>query len=86
MPKTISPTRIRDLNQAPPKQPEGEYVLYWMIAARRSRWNFALQHAVHLAAELNVGLLVFEPPALRLSLCLRPLSSLHPGGGDARQP
>jgi len=60
MPKTISPTRIRDLNQAP-KQPEGEYVLYWMIAARRSRWNFALQHAIHLAAELNVGLLVFEP-------------------------
>lgn len=60
MPKPVSPTRIRDLNQAP-NQPEGEYVLYWMIAARRSGWNFALQHAARLAAELNVGLLVFEP-------------------------
>ena len=23
----------------------GRYVLYWMIAARRCRWNFALDHS-----------------------------------------
>lgn len=38
-------------------------MLYWMIAARRSGWNFALQQAADLAAELNVGLVVFEPLA-----------------------
>lgn len=31
-----------------------------MIAARRSRWNFALQHAIARARELRVGLVVLE--------------------------
>lgn len=36
-------------------------VVYWMTSARRMRFNFALQHAVDLAADAGVPLLVFEP-------------------------
>ncbi len=39
----------------------GDYVLYWMIAQRRTRFNFALQHAVDRAKSLGKPLLVFEP-------------------------
>lgn len=42
----------------------GEYVLYWMIASRRTRWNFALDRAAEWARELGKPLLVFE--ALRV--------------------
>jgi deoxyribodipyrimidine photo-lyase len=44
-----------------PTRPDGDYVLYWMIAARRSRWNLGLQHAVAKARALGKPLLVFEP-------------------------
>ena len=57
---SIQQLRIRTLNQAP-LNPAGQYVLYWMIAARRTGWNFALQHAVEMAQQLNSGLVVFEP-------------------------
>ncbi|MEM6955234.1 MAG: deoxyribodipyrimidine photolyase [Myxococcota bacterium] len=39
----------------------GAYILYWMIAARRPRANFALQRAVELAARARLPLVVFEP-------------------------
>ena len=48
-----------------PVRPEGGYVLYWMIAHRRTRYNFALQHAVDLAQELRKPLVVFEPLRVR---------------------
>jgi deoxyribodipyrimidine photo-lyase len=41
--------------------PDGEYVLYWMIAARRTRSSFALEHALDQARGLGRPLLVFEP-------------------------
>ena len=44
---------------------DGDYVLYWMIAFRRSRYNFALQHAVDRAKQLNKPLLIFEPLRVR---------------------
>ena len=44
-----------------PVNPGGDYVLYWMIAFRRTRWNFSLQRAVEWCLELNKPLLVFEP-------------------------
>ena len=28
----------------------GDYVLYWMIAARRATWSFGLDHAIARAA------------------------------------
>jgi deoxyribodipyrimidine photo-lyase len=40
---------------------DGDYVLYWMIAFRRTEWNFSLQRAVDWARELNKPLVVFEP-------------------------
>jgi deoxyribodipyrimidine photo-lyase len=39
----------------------GTHVLYWMIAARRTRHSFALDHAIARATELGLPLLVFEP-------------------------
>jgi deoxyribodipyrimidine photo-lyase len=39
---------------------DGEYVLYWMIASRRTRWNFALDRAVEWASELGKPILVLE--------------------------
>lgn len=51
--------RIRQLNQAPLRG-DGDYVLYWMIANRRTRYNFSLQRAVELSQALNKPLLVFE--------------------------
>ncbi len=44
-----------------PVRPEREYVLYWMIASRRTTWNFGLQRAVERAAGLRKPLVVLEP-------------------------
>jgi deoxyribodipyrimidine photo-lyase len=55
----VPASRIRILDAAPPRT-DREYVLYWMIAARRPRWNFALDRAAELARELDRPLLVFE--------------------------
>jgi deoxyribodipyrimidine photo-lyase len=51
--------RIRAVNGAPVR-PGGEHVLYWMIANRRTRWNWALQRAVELCRELARPLVVLE--------------------------
>lgn len=40
--------------------PDGDYVLYWMVANRRGGWNYSLQRAVQWAQELNKPLVVFE--------------------------
>lgn len=46
---------------AAPVRPERPWVVYWMVAARRARANFALQRAVELALELGRALVVLEP-------------------------
>jgi deoxyribodipyrimidine photo-lyase len=51
--------RIRQLNSNPVRG-SGRFVLYWMIAARRPGWNFALQRAVEWAVELQKPLLILE--------------------------
>ncbi len=56
----IPADRIRVRNDAPVR-PGGDYVLYWMIANRRTRSNFALERAVEHVAELGKPLLVLEP-------------------------
>ena len=56
----VPAARIRRVNDRS-IDPHGAFVLYWMIAARRLRWNFALQHAVQLANELRRPLVIFEP-------------------------
>ncbi len=55
----IPALRLRRVNAAP-LRPGGDYVLYWMIAQRRVRANFALERAAGLAAELGRPLVVFE--------------------------
>lgn len=51
--------RIRSLNQCS-LQSDDDYVLYWMIANRRTRYNFSLERAVEHAKELQKPLVIFE--------------------------
>ena len=43
----------------------GEVVVYWMTSARRSQWNHALEHAIDLAKQHAVPLVVIECLALQ---------------------
>ena len=52
--------RITQCN-ASPVNGAGKYVLYWMIAYRRTRFNFALDRSIFWATELRKPLLIFEP-------------------------
>lgn len=56
---TVSDLRISLRNTAPVR-PDGEFVLYWMIAARRATWNYALQRAAGWARDLGKPLIVLE--------------------------
>jgi len=49
-----------DLCNDQPVRPEKDFVLYWMIAFRRTRWNFALDHAIARARELKKPLVILE--------------------------
>jgi deoxyribodipyrimidine photo-lyase len=55
--------RVRPANDRP-VDAAADYVVYWMIAARRPAWNFALDRAVAWSRQLNKPLVVFE--ALRV--------------------
>jgi deoxyribodipyrimidine photo-lyase len=48
------------LANAAPLRPGGDYVLYWMTAARRSAHSYALDRAIDRARELGKPLLVLE--------------------------
>jgi len=52
--------RVRTAN-ARSIDPRGDFVLYWMIAARRARHNFALDRAIEHARALDKPLVVLEP-------------------------
>lgn len=56
----VDELRIIAANQSPVRK-GGEYVLYWCIAARRTRYNFGLDRAVEWAAKLGKPLVFFEP-------------------------
>jgi len=56
---SVPAIRVRACNDAP-VHPGGRYVLYWMIAARRTRWSFGLQRAIEAAVELRRPLVVLE--------------------------
>ena len=53
----IQPARIRILNERP-VDAKGDYVLYWMQASQRTRFNHALEFAIERALELHKPLLV----------------------------
>lgn len=61
---SVPSLRVRAVNGAEFSQ-GGKYVLYWMIAARRTHDNFALDRAIEHAKRLNKPLLVLE--ALRVA-------------------
>jgi deoxyribodipyrimidine photo-lyase len=61
---SVPPLRVRSLNRKR-VNPEGEFVLYWMLANRRVRSNFALQRAVDWSITLRRPLVIFEPVGCR---------------------
>jgi deoxyribodipyrimidine photo-lyase len=60
---SVPAIRILKTNDAPVLE-TGDFVLYWMIAGRRTGWNYGLQRSADWAAELGKPLVVFE--ALRV--------------------
>jgi deoxyribodipyrimidine photo-lyase len=60
----VPPVRIRDRNNLR-LRPDADFVVYWMIAARRGRFNFALERAADWARHLRLPLVVLE--ALRVA-------------------
>lgn len=52
-------TRLYTLNQRSIDSTK-PFVLYWMTSARRPHYNFGLEHAIALANQHGVGLVVFE--------------------------
>ncbi|MGE5233587.1 MAG: deoxyribodipyrimidine photolyase [Acidobacteriota bacterium] len=59
LPSRVPPLRVQAANDAPVRG-DGELVLYWMIAARRTGWSFALERATEWARELRLPLVVLE--------------------------
>jgi deoxyribodipyrimidine photo-lyase len=55
--------RIQLMNDRP-LNPEGTFVLYWMVAYRRVEWNYALDRALEWCDELQKALVILE--ALRV--------------------
>jgi deoxyribodipyrimidine photo-lyase len=56
----IPAIRVRAANTEPSAR-NGDFVLYWMIAARRLGWNFALERAANEARRLKKPLVILEP-------------------------
>lgn len=56
---SVPELRIQTINDRDVNR-DGGYVLYWMIAHRRSQWNFGLQRAAWWGAELERPVLVLE--------------------------
>jgi len=56
---TVPEVRVREANKAQ-RNPEGDYVPYWMTAYRRLGRNHALQHAAELAGSMGKPLVILE--------------------------
>lgn len=75
LPGEFPSLRVHTLDERPVAA-EGPWVLYWMIANRRMRWNFSLERAVQWATALGKPLVILE--ALRgLPVGQRPPASLR---------
>ncbi|MCW5830591.1 MAG: deoxyribodipyrimidine photolyase [Deltaproteobacteria bacterium] len=59
MESRVPDLRVR-VRSPSPVNPDGRFVLYWMLMGRRPAWNFALDRAVEWASELKKPLVVFE--------------------------
>lgn len=56
---SVPSIRIRFGNSLPVRQ-DGDFVLYWMTAFRRTTWNFALDRAVEWVEKLRKPLVILE--------------------------
>jgi hypothetical protein len=76
---------VRVMNQGP-LNPAGKYVVYWMISARRLRWNFGLQRAVDYAVSFRKPLVILEAFATTRARATGCISSCreHDGQSAAR--
>ncbi len=59
--RSVPDARVRVVTDRPPRPGRDGYVLYWMIAARRTHHSFGLQRARAWAEELRLPLVVLEP-------------------------
>ncbi len=59
LPSRVPESRVRVANREPANA-DGEFVLYWMIANRRTSHNFSLDRAIEWATFLGKPLVVFE--------------------------
>jgi deoxyribodipyrimidine photo-lyase len=59
MSSIVPSARIRKVNSSELNQ-EGDYVLYWMTAFRRTEYNYSLQRAVEWCRELKRPLVILE--------------------------
>ncbi len=57
--RPVPSLRIRNCNIAA-INPDGDFVLYWMIANRRLRWNYSLDRALEHCHELGKPLVILE--------------------------
>ena len=65
-------SRITTLKDITPDVSNSKYVVYWCIAFKRTKYNFALQRAVEWANKLSQPLVILEPLILDY-----PMSSLR---------
>ena len=65
-------SRITTLKDLTPEPNSSKFVIYWCIAFKRTRYNFALQRAVEWANKLSQPLVILEPLILDY-----PMSSLR---------
>ena len=56
---TVPQIRIRKANDNAVNS-KGDFVLYWMIAFRRTQWNYSLQRAIDWAKDLGKPLVILE--------------------------
>ena len=68
MKSNVPTIRIRQVNDREVRA-DGDFVLHWMIAFRRTQWNYSLQRAVEWAKDLKKPLVILE--ALRSDESLR---------------
>ncbi len=55
----IPKTRVSKVNNQA-VNPDGAFVLYWMVANRRLKWNYSLDRAVEWSEKLNKPMVVLE--------------------------
>ena len=56
---SVPAIRVRTGNSLPVRQ-DGDFVLYWVTASRRTTWNFALDRSVEWAEKLQKPLVILE--------------------------